>query len=136
VGRYLGRRLWAGGGPRSGERLEAATCVVEVVGIGPLTAGIAIATVLFVCGLAAATPFVQVYELYRRRLGQAILLGLEPLVAADIIETVTIGTGMARVAVLAVMVLIRTFLSMSLSVEIEGRWPWQRAAAGEPERLT
>ena len=66
------------------------------------------------------------YRVYRSRLGRAILLGLEFLVAADIIRTVAVTPTFTSVGVLAIIVLIRTFLSMSLEVEIEARWPWQR----------
>src|SRR5262249_43156781 len=62
---------------------------------------------------------------YRRGLAQAILLGLEFLVAADIIRTVAVSPTFANVGVLAAIVLIRTFLSMTLELEITGRWPWQ-----------
>ncbi len=65
---------------------------------------------------------------FRSNLGRAILLGLEFLVAADIINTVAIEPTLDSLAVLAGIVLIRTFLSFSLEVEIEGRWPWQRGA--------
>lgn len=67
------------------------------------------------------------YELFRRTLGRAILLGLEFLVAADIIGTVAVEATVENVLILAFIVLIRTFLSISLTVEIEGRWPWQSA---------
>lgn len=60
-------------------------------------------------------------------LGRSILLGLEFLVAADIINTVAVEPTIQSLLVLAGIVLIRTFLSFSLEVEIEGRWPWQRA---------
>jgi uncharacterized membrane protein len=66
----------------------------------------------------------EVFRAYRRRLGRAILLGLEVLVAADIIRTVAISPTFENVAVLGLIVLIRTFLSFSLEVEIDGRWPW------------
>ena len=65
------------------------------------------------------------YRAYRRRLGRAILLGLELLVAADIIRTVAVRPTFESTGVLAIIVLIRTFLSISLEVELEGRWPWQ-----------
>jgi len=64
---------------------------------------------------------------FRSNLGRAILLGLEFLVAADIINTVAIEPTLDSVLVLGGIVIIRTFLSFSLEVEIEGRWPWQRA---------
>jgi len=66
------------------------------------------------------------YERYKVYLGKALLLGLEFLVAADIVRTVALEPTMLNVAILAVLVVVRTFLSWSLVVEIEGRWPWQR----------
>jgi uncharacterized membrane protein len=65
------------------------------------------------------------YYHFRRRLGRAILLGLELLVAAEFVGTVAVEPTLENVLVLAFIVLIRTFLSVSLTVEIEGRWPWQ-----------
>jgi uncharacterized membrane protein len=62
--------------------------------------------------------------------GRSILLGLEFLVAADIIRTVAVQPSLQNVAVLGLIVLIRTFLSFSLEVEIDGRWPWRRAVLG------
>jgi uncharacterized membrane protein len=64
---------------------------------------------------------------FRKSLGRSILMGLELLVAADIIRTVAVAPTVENVLVLAGIVLIRTFLSMSLEVEIEGKWPWHRA---------
>lgn len=69
------------------------------------------------------------YGELRRGLGRAILVGLELLVAADIIRTVAIEPTLQSVGVLGLIVLVRTFLSWSLEVEINGRWPWQRANA-------
>ncbi len=66
------------------------------------------------------------YRLYRQLLGRSILLGLELLVAADIIRTVAVTPTFESVGVLAGIVLIRTFLSFSLELEITGRWPWQK----------
>lgn len=73
----------------------------------------------------------SVYRSYRQLLGRSILLGLELLVAADIIRTVAITPTYESVGVLAIIVLIRTFLSFSLELEITGRWPWQKEPAGE-----
>lgn len=79
----------------------------------------------------------SVYRSYRQLLGRSILLGLELLVAADIIRTVAVTPTFESVGVLAIIVLIRTFLSFSLELEITGRWPWQKEAdqdaAGSPE---
>ena len=70
------------------------------------------------------------YAKLRERLGRVILLGLEFLVAADIIATVLINPTLESAAALGLIVLIRTFLSWSLEVELEGRWPWQGKAHG------
>jgi uncharacterized membrane protein len=97
---------------------------IDGVGVAVVVVGIAAATVVFVSGLRGA-GFEDVYRAYRRGLGRAILLGLEFLVAADIIRTVAVSPTFKSAGILAIIVLIRTFLSMSLQVEIEGRWPWQ-----------
>ncbi|MEO7663670.1 MAG: DUF1622 domain-containing protein [Candidatus Limnocylindrales bacterium] len=68
----------------------------------------------------------RVYSQFRQQLGRVILLGLELLVAADIIRTVAVTPTLESVAVLGVIVLVRTFLSFSLEVELTGSWPWQR----------
>jgi uncharacterized membrane protein len=68
----------------------------------------------------------KAYSKYRIVLGRIILLGLEFLLAGDIIRTVVISPTLEQVGVLTVIVLIRTFLSFTLEVEIEGKWPWQR----------
>ena len=65
------------------------------------------------------------FRQYKRRLGSALLLSLEILVAADVIRTVALEPTLANVSVLGLLVVIRTFLSWSLVVEIEGRWPWR-----------
>jgi uncharacterized membrane protein len=67
------------------------------------------------------------YEQYKSQLGKALLLGLEFLVAADVVRTVVLEPTLQNVAILGLLVIIRTFLSWSLVVEIEGRWPWQGA---------
>ncbi len=68
------------------------------------------------------------YSAYRLYLVRTLLLGLEILVAADIIRTVAVSPSLNSVAVLAAIVAIRTFLSWSLILEIEGRWPWQKSS--------
>ena len=65
------------------------------------------------------------YDSYKHQIGRSLLLGLEFLVAADVIRTVALEPTLGNVAVLGLLVLVRTFLSWSLTVEIEGRWPWQ-----------
>ncbi len=67
----------------------------------------------------------EAYKRFKDMIGKSLLLGLEFLVAADIIRTVVLVPTLESVAVLGVLVIIRTFLSWSLVVEIDGRWPWQ-----------
>jgi uncharacterized membrane protein len=74
------------------------------------------------------------YKELKIRLGKALLLGLEILVAADIIRTVALEATLQSVAILGLLVLIRTFLSWALAVEMEGRWPWQGAGNAQEER--
>ena len=101
--------------------------VIEGAGIGIITLGLIVASGAFLRDVAARrASFDELYTRYRRRLGQAILLGLELLVAADIIGTVAVELTPRRVAALGLVVLIRTFLSMALEVEMEGRLPWKR----------
>jgi uncharacterized membrane protein len=71
------------------------------------------------------------YKRFKDQIGKALLLGLEFLVAADIIRTVALSPTLRNIAVLGVLVFIRTFLSWSLVVEIEGRWPWQSKTSNQ-----
>ena len=84
--------------------------------------GAVIATLRFLGHVAKGE---SAYRPYRQDLGRAILLGLEFIVAGDIIKTVAVSPTLETVTVLAVIVLIRTFLSIALEVELEGRFPWQ-----------
>jgi uncharacterized membrane protein len=69
------------------------------------------------------------YERYRAAVGKSLLVGLELLVAADIIRTVALDASLMNVAILSALVLVRTFLGWTLTVEIDGHWPWQNRAA-------
>jgi uncharacterized membrane protein len=104
------------------------TRLVEIVGTAIIVIGSFGALASFLMGMArAALPGDTLVSRFRSSLGQSILLGLEFLVAADIINTVAVEPTIRSLIVLAGIVLIRTFLSFSLEVEIEGRWPWQKA---------
>jgi uncharacterized membrane protein len=92
-----------------------------------IVVGILVALLRVVLG----PPVADVYRRFRQDLGRGILLGLEFLVAADIIRTVAVTPTLQSVAVLGLIVVIRTFLSMALQVEVEGRVPWQRPASGQ-----
>lgn len=104
--------------------VSGVTRVVEVVGILIILAGAIVSALLFSRDLARGNRG-GAYKCLRSNLGRSILLGLELLVAADIINTVAIEPTLDSLAILAGIVLIRTFLSFALEVEIEGRWPWQ-----------
>ncbi|MFJ2398709.1 DUF1622 domain-containing protein [Streptomyces sp. NPDC087843] len=100
---------------------------VDAVGVAVIVVGMFLATVLAAVRLSRRQA--GVYRGYRRRVGRSILLGLEFLVAGDIIRTVAVAPTYTSVGVLAVIVGIRTFLSFSLELEITGRWPWQKLVA-------
>ncbi len=126
---------------------DAVGRVVDGAGVVVIAAGLLLACIRFVPAAlraragapvpprspadaaAAGLPATDVYRQLRQDLGRAILLGLEYLVAGDIIHTVAVAPSLQNVVILGLIVLIRTFLSMALEVELEGRWPWQRAAA-------
>src|SRR4051812_3956947 len=99
----------------------------EALGVGIIVIGALAATGVFLAGGFGHAGWPAAFRLYRANLGRGILLGLELLVAADIIGTVAVTPSIQNVAILGLIVLIRTFLSFSLEVEIEGHWPWQRA---------
>lgn len=101
--------------------------IIEVAGIAVIVLGAALATALFLHHLYRDRQFNEAYSRYRSNLGRAILLGLELLVAADIIRTVAVEPTFRSLGVLAIIVVIRTFLSFALEVEITGRWPWKGA---------
>lgn len=95
----------------------------DVLGVAVVAIGFAFSAVMAVRNLRAV-PAVDVYKLARQRLGRSILLGLEILVASDIIRTVAVTPTLRSAGVLAIIVVIRSVLSLSLQVELEGRWPW------------
>lgn len=106
--------------------LTATIRIIEIGGIAVIVLGIVGASIAVLWQIANGRGASDAFSLYRSNIGRAILLGLELLVAADIINTVAIEPSLQSVIVLAGIVLIRTFLSFSLEVEIEGRWPWDR----------
>ncbi len=103
------------------DTVEQVGKVIDWVGVAVIVVGLLLATVLFVRHAFQRRRFDESYRLYRQRVGKAILLGLEFLVAADIIRTVAVSPTFRSVGVLAVIVLVRTFLSFTLEVELEGR---------------
>lgn len=107
--------------------IETIGMAIDAAGVAVIVAGSAIALV----GSAARLLLreTDTYRRLRQQLGQTILLGLELLVAGDIVRTVAASPTLTSVAILGAIVLIRTFLSFSLEVEISGRWPWKRDVA-------
>jgi uncharacterized membrane protein len=101
----------------------------QVVGIAVLVIGALLAFVMYLRALPRRRDTPAAYSNLRRDLGKTILVGLELLVAADIISSVAINPTFATIGVLGLIVLIRTFLSWSLEVEVSGRWPWQSSRA-------
>ena len=116
------------------EWIHVVTRVVEVVGIAIIVLGAFGSLLAFLVQLGRGQPMEASVAGFRSSLGRSILLGLEFLVAADIVNTVAIEPTLQSLAVLAGIILIRTFLSFSLEVEIEGQWPWRRAAAAAGAR--
>jgi len=103
---------------------DVAAACIEALAVVIIVASIAWATIAAVMGFAGGKGDGDPQREYRTRLGRALLLGLEILVAADVVRTVAVDPSVQSAAVLGMLVVIRTFLSWSLSVEIEGRWPW------------
>lgn len=99
---------------------------IELVGIAIIALGALVNLALFIRRSLGGDDRNTALADLRSSFGRSILLGLEFLVAADIINTVAVTPTMQSVIVLAIIVAIRTFLSFSLELEIEGRWPWQR----------
>ena len=99
----------------------------EVAGVGVLVVGSVLAFARFAIELFGR-PFEEAYEGVRQGVGRAILLGLEILIIADIVQTITIDPTLESVITLGVLVLVRTFLSFSLEIELEGVVPWRRGS--------
>ena len=114
--------------------IELIGSAFELAGVGILVLGSVIAFVRSIVSLIRLRDLQDAYSHLRLYLGRSIVLGLELLIAADIIRSVAISPTFASIGVLALIVLVRTFLSWSLEVEINGEWPWQRTRLhkGEP----
>jgi len=106
------------------EIISVAGYAIEAVGVLVIIVGSCIASAAFIRTFRQL-PEGNGYATYRRQLGRSIILGLEFLIAGDIIRTVVVADTLENVAVLGLIILIRTFLSVTLHLEVEGRWPWQ-----------
>lgn len=110
--------------------IETLAGFIELGGVAIIVGGALLSTLIFIREGVTAKSWRAAYEQYRANLGRGILLGLELLVGADIMSTVTAPLTFTILGLLAAIVGIRTFLSFSLETEIEGCWPWQRAKSG------
>jgi len=108
---------------------------LDLVGVLIVAVGSLLSVARFL--LRLKVEFSQSYRLLREDVGRAILLGLEFLIAGDIIRSVVVDPTLLNILTLGLIVLIRTFLSMTLQLEVEGSWPWQRRSRmGDSERTS
>ena len=110
------------------ETMENVVQGFEVAGVGVLVVGSVFAFARFVVDLFRGLRYAA-YEGVRQNVGRAILLGLEILIIADIVQTITIDPTLESALTLGVIVLVRTFLSFSLEIELQGAVPWRRSSA-------
>ena len=112
--------------------IEFLARLLEFGGVFVILGSVTLASALYAKQVARNKDWRDAYQRYRSNLGRGILLGLELLVGADIISTITSPLTFESVGLLGAIVLIRTFLSFSLEAEIEGCWPWQRREKDRP----
>jgi uncharacterized membrane protein len=107
------------------ETVEVIALLIELLAVGIIVAAISHASWRAALAILRPDPAEKAYDQYKSRLGRSLLLGLEILIAADVIRSVALAPTLNSVGVLGVLIVIRTFLSWSLILEMEGRWPWQ-----------
>jgi uncharacterized membrane protein len=110
------------------EYLGMAGYAIETIGVITIIVGFVLSAAWFFGRLRRIRPL-EAYHRFRQDLGRSIMLGLEFLIAGDIIRTIVIEQTLISAATLAVIVAIRVVLSLTLEIEVEGRWPWQRREA-------
>ncbi len=107
------------------ESAEIVGEIFDVFGVAILVIGVLVATVIFLPSLFKSGQLVDAIGKFKIDIGRAMLLGLEVLIAADIVKTVALEPTAENLIALGLLILVRTFLSWTLALEIEGRWPWQ-----------
>ena len=112
---------------------EIIATIIEVAGVLVIGIGVLVATIISL-RIKLADRKAVTYVAFRREMSRWLLLGLELLIAADVITTVTLNLELESVLSLGILVIIRTFLAWSITMENEGRWPWQRAIDARSER--
>jgi uncharacterized membrane protein len=114
---------------------------IELFGVAVIVLGVVVAAFRFVGAMLDRSNRKSgrgavLGEIMRGQIGRTLLLGLEILVAADVIETVALDPTLEHIATLGLLVVVRTFLSWSIILELEGRWPWQKPAGREASAVT
>jgi uncharacterized membrane protein len=105
--------------------VEMSVLIIEVLAVIVILGAILFGALRYLSRLLRRVP--ESYDNYKAQLGRSLLLGLQLLVAADVVRTVALAPTLENVVVLGILVLVRTFLSWSTVLEIEGHWPWQRS---------
>jgi len=108
------------------ENIQAIGTLFDYIGVAVMLVGIAISTLIVLKHFHMRWRGAKIYDSYRKDLARSILLGLEFIVAGDIIRTISSGVNIASIVALAGIVLIRSFLAAEFELEVTGRWPWQR----------
>ena len=108
------------------ELISIAGYAIETIGVLAIIAGSVISTYRFLSNFRREPEGIA-YGIFRRQLGRSIILGLEFLIAGDIIRTVIVADTLTNVMILGLIILIRPFLGFTLHFEVEGRWPWETA---------
>ena len=116
--------------------IEAAAIGIEILAVAIIVIAILYSTTRYLYQVFRRQNIDDRYDIYRASLGRSLLLGLEILVAADVVRTVALEATLESVVILGMLVLIRIFLSWSLVVEIEGRWPWRPKLDPEKQPTT
>ena len=116
--------------------VENAATGIELLAAAIIFGVIVVASLFYLSQIIGRRADANTYTEYRHQVARALLLGLEILVAADVIRTVALQPTLNNVLILGVLVVIRTFLGWSLVIEIEERWPWQARRQGEGEIKT
>lgn len=132
---HLAQALFEGEGPIL-KFIEWVSIIIELLAVAWIFFGVSSSTVRYFYRMVKKTPpMLTRYTEYRHMLARTLMLGLEILVAADVVRTVALEPTFENVGVLGLLVLIRIILGWSLVVEIEGRWPWQPAHSTEQANL-
>lgn len=114
------------------ELISIAGYGIETIGVLVIIVGSAVSSFRFLSTFSNESEGVA-YGMFRRQLGRSIILGLEFLIAGDIIRTVIVADTLTNVMILGLIILIRTFLGITLHLEVEGRWPWKTREEATPD---